>query len=199
MNTGSHPLTVVLSAGQASTGNNFFAQQRNASISGTVYNDLNGNGSFDAGEVGISGVTVTYSGGTPATSGTTTTNGSGAYTIGGLQAGTYSVDYTTPSGFINTGSRPLTVSLVAGQAATSKNFFAQAEAPALTLVKTSTDTTYAAVGDVLHYSFALTNTGNVTLVAPFRSVTTRRPTRPARPRRPRWRPAPRSPAPRPTR
>ena len=34
----------------------------NASIAGTVYNDLNGNGSFDIGEPGIAGVTVSLSG-----------------------------------------------------------------------------------------------------------------------------------------
>ena len=132
MNTGTKPITgITLTAGQASTGNDFFAQQRNASISGTVYNDLNGNGSFDGGEPGLSGVTVSYSGGTPATSGAITTNGSGAYTIPGLQAGTYSVAYTIPAGFINTGTRPLTVTLTAGQASTGNNFFAQAEHPAL--------------------------------------------------------------------
>ena len=45
---------------------------------------------------GISGVTVSYSGGTPATSGSTATGAGGAYSITGLQAGTYSVDYTVP-------------------------------------------------------------------------------------------------------
>ncbi len=34
----------------------------NASIAGTVYNDLNGNGSFDIGEPGIAGVTVSLTG-----------------------------------------------------------------------------------------------------------------------------------------
>ena len=168
VNTGTKPISgIVLGAGGSSTGNNFFAQQRNGSLSGTVYNDANGNGSFDVAEVGLSGVTVTYSGGTPSTSGTTTTNGSGAYTISGLQAGTYSINYTVPTGYINTGVRPLTVILTAGQSSTANNFFAQAKAPALTLDKTSIDTTYAAVGDVLDYSFKLTNTGNVTLSGPF--------------------------------
>ena len=45
-----------------------------AAISGTVYQDSNGNGSLDAGEPGISGVSVSLSG---TSSGTTTTNGSG--------------------------------------------------------------------------------------------------------------------------
>ena len=41
------------------------------------------------------------------------------------------------------------------------------QSPALTLVKTATPTTYDEVGDVISYSFLLTNSGNVTLVAPF--------------------------------
>ena len=38
-------------------------------------------------------------------------------------------------------------------------------APAWTVVKSSTDTTYAAVGDVLDYAYLVTNTGNVTINA----------------------------------
>jgi uncharacterized repeat protein (TIGR01451 family) len=38
---------------------------------------------------------------------------------------------------------------------------------ALTIDKTSVDTTYSAVGDVLDYSFKVTNSGNVTLSGPF--------------------------------
>src|SRR5581483_1300200 len=136
VNTGTKPLSVTLTAGQTATGKDFFAQQRNASIAGTVWNDANGNGSFDAGETGIAGVTVSYSGGTPATSGTATTNGSGAYSVTGLQPGTYSVDYTPPSGFVNTGTKPLSVTLTAGQAATGKDFFAQQRAD-LAVTKTA--------------------------------------------------------------
>src|SRR5450756_3234544 len=39
--------------------------------------------------------------------------------------------------------------------------------PALTIVKTATPTTYTAVGDVIGYSYLVTNTGNVTLAGPF--------------------------------
>ncbi len=39
--------------------------------------------------------------------------------------------------------------------------------PALDIVKTADPTTYDSTGDVISYSFLLTNSGNVTLVAPF--------------------------------
>ena len=41
------------------------------------------------------------------------------------------------------------------------------QTPALSIVKSVTETSYAAVGDVLHYSYLITNTGNVTLSGPF--------------------------------
>jgi uncharacterized repeat protein (TIGR01451 family) len=126
VNTGTRPLSVTVAAGGTSNNNNFFAQQRNASLAGTAWNDANGNGVKDTGEVGLSGVAVSYSGGTPATSGTTTTGAGGGYSITGLPAGTYSVDYTPPTGFANTGTRPLTgIVLAAGGSATGKDFFAQ--------------------------------------------------------------------------
>ncbi len=158
----------ITTAGSTSSANNFLDQQRDASISGTVYNDIDGSGDFTVGETGLAGVTVSYSGGTPATSGSVSTGVGGGYTISGLQAGSYSVDYTVPSGYVNTGPRPLTgIVLAAGGSATGQSFFAQAEDPELTLVKSSDDTSYDEVGDVLIYGYLLTNSGNVTLTGPF--------------------------------
>ena len=42
-----------------------------------------------------------------------------------------------------------------------------AQAPALTLVKTATPGSYDSVGDVISYSYLVTNNGNVTLAGPF--------------------------------
>ena len=41
------------------------------------------------------------------------------------------------------------------------------QSPALTIVKTATPTTYNSVGDVIGYSYLVTNSGNVTLSGPF--------------------------------
>jgi MBG domain len=51
--------------------------------------------------------------------------------------------------------------------ASAGEFVIQPAAPALTLVKTPTQTTYYEVGDVINYSYLLTNSGNVTLEGPF--------------------------------
>jgi uncharacterized protein (DUF2141 family) len=126
-NTGVKPLSGVVVEGDSSTvtGKDFFAQQRNASISGTVYNDVDGDGQLDAGESGISGVAVTRSGSTTAK----TTDANGAYTFTGLAAGTYTVDYSVPAGYVNTGTKPsASFSVAAGQTVTGKNFFARAAA-----------------------------------------------------------------------
>ena len=55
-NTGTKPLTGVRATNTSTlTARNFFAQQRNASIAGTVYDDTNGNGGQDSGESASSG------------------------------------------------------------------------------------------------------------------------------------------------
>nr|MBA3655564.1 S8 family serine peptidase [Actinomycetota bacterium] len=123
-NTGTKPISgITLASGQTATGKNFFATQNNASLAGKVYNDANGNGSFDVGEVGLSGVTVSRTG---TSSGSTPTAADGSYTFTGLAAGTYSVDYTVPTGYANSGTKPLSgIAVGAGAAVTGKNFFAR--------------------------------------------------------------------------
>jgi protocatechuate 3,4-dioxygenase beta subunit len=74
-----------------------------ASIGNFVWNDLNGNGLQEGGEPGLSGVAVTLLGSDGTTVlGNTTTDASGLYSFTNLLAGTYSVQFSVPSGFIFT-------------------------------------------------------------------------------------------------
>lgn len=98
-----------------------------ASISGTIYNDVNGDGSQDNGEPGLAGFTVyldlhgtnAFVAGDPST----TTNSDGTYTLSDIPAGTFTVEeeplngyqQTTPS----TGGVAATVAF--GQSVTGKN------------------------------------------------------------------------------
>jgi SdrD B-like domain/Bacterial Ig domain/Prealbumin-like fold domain len=98
-----------------------------AAIRGHVYNDLNGNGTLEAGEPGLAGVTVTATG--PVTT-TAVTQSDGTYGFSGLEAGTYSVNYTEPTNFVNTGTpRPrsatITTSGAPSDTSTGNEFFAQ--------------------------------------------------------------------------
>ncbi len=69
-----------------------------ASLGDFVWNDLNANGIQDPGEPGIQGVTVTING--PTGMATTTTNAQGYYQFTNLAAGTYTVTFTTPNGYL---------------------------------------------------------------------------------------------------
>ncbi|MCS7039664.1 MAG: hypothetical protein NZP34_08680 [Caldilineales bacterium] len=72
-------------------------------IAGTVFFDGNGNGVRDAGEPGLSGVTVQVG------ALTATTDANGAYVFGGLAPSTYTVVQTDLPGYLSTTPNTLTV------------------------------------------------------------------------------------------
>src|SRR5207249_3700629 len=126
----------------------------NATISSTVDNDANGNGSFDSGiDTGISGVTVSRSG---ASSGSTTTAANGSYSFTGLTAGTYSVDYTLPSGYANTGTKPISGITVTGTGTSSGNDFFARRTTSTSLALT-TGTNPSTFGDSLTFTATVTS------------------------------------------
>jgi len=101
-----------------------------ASISGTKFNDANGNGVRDPGEAGQSGVTIQL---TPSSGPTltATTDASGAFSFTGLAAGTYVLSEVVPAGFVQTvppAPGTISVTLTAGQNATGFLFGNQAAA-----------------------------------------------------------------------
>ncbi len=75
-----------------------FGLRGTASLGDFVWDDLNANGLQDVGEVGINNVVVTLTFPNGSTL-STTTNASGFYSFANLIPGTYSVAFTTPSGF----------------------------------------------------------------------------------------------------
>ncbi|MBI5037148.1 MAG: DUF11 domain-containing protein [Candidatus Kerfeldbacteria bacterium] len=66
-------------------------------ITGLKFNDLNGNGSLDAGEPGVPGVTINLSDGQ-----TTTTDANGQFSFNDVPTGNYDVDEIVPTGWMNT-------------------------------------------------------------------------------------------------
>ncbi|MDT7837383.1 SdrD B-like domain-containing protein [Aquabacterium sp. OR-4] len=135
MVSGNDAIAVTLAAGQSSVENNF-GEILPASVSGTVYHDVNNDGS-NAGETGIPGTTVTLTGtndlGQPV-SVTTTTDANGNYSFDGLRPGSYTVSETQPAGYLDgkdtagtngaavTANDGISVTLGAGQSSTSNNF-----------------------------------------------------------------------------
>jgi hypothetical protein len=80
-----------------------------ATIYGTVFDDANGDGIWDADETGLSGVTVTLDGGT-----STTTDGYGSYNFSTTVAGVHTVVETDPAGYSSTTPNEVEVDVTLG-------------------------------------------------------------------------------------
>jgi len=94
-----------------------------ASISGTVFNDLNGNGAINPGEPGVPGVTVNLdTNADGSVDASTVTSASGTYTFGSLAAGTYRVRETAPAGTVQTSANPADLVLGAATDVTGVDF-----------------------------------------------------------------------------
>jgi len=89
---------------------NSYLEPTQAYISGTVFDDANGNGRQDDTESGISGVTVILDG-----SSTAVTNSNGQYSFIISQGGVHTVVETDPNGFISTTPNTLNLYVVLGQ------------------------------------------------------------------------------------
>jgi protocatechuate 3,4-dioxygenase beta subunit len=77
---------------------------KTASIGNYVWNDLNGNGTQDAAEPGMAGVTVTLYNASGNPIATTITDATGAYQFSNLVPGNYSVGFTPPVDYTFTAS-----------------------------------------------------------------------------------------------
>ena len=115
--------TVTVAAGETASGVDFGDRP---SITGTVYQDTNGNKQFDAGELSVSGCTVFLnidgSGAPDNNNPSTTTNANGLYYFSNLAPGTYTVEELVPAGITMSTSATRTATVQSGQTALDVNF-----------------------------------------------------------------------------
>jgi hypothetical protein len=114
--------------------------------------------------------TTTGGDGFPANFNITTSGGSGSQTFNNIVPGSYSVAEAPLAGWTLTGSScstgtPDSFTVAAGATVTC-TFNNTKQNAGLTLVKTATPSTYDSVGDVIGYSYLVTNSGNVSLAGP---------------------------------
>lgn len=138
------------------------------SIGDFIWNDLNFNGVQDAGEPGLSGLTVTLSGTANAS---TTTAADGSYAFANLFPGNYTVTVTPPSGYSPTltaqGTDPLKdsngspapVSLATDSSSSPGTDFGYVQGQIITLDRTSTASSGTGLVTSLSWSHTIGSTG----------------------------------------
>ena len=133
----------------------------------TLVKTVDNLGETGAGYKGVSDFPLTIDGNST-TSGSAVTVTAGNHTIAetaqaGYTVGTWScTDGTTGTA----GSVSATVNISGGENVTCTITNTLIAVKSVSLVKTASPTTYSAVGDVISYSYAVKNTGNVTLAGP---------------------------------
>ena len=122
--TTTNPQTVTATFGSTTQNVTFGVNAPGGAVTGTVFNDLNRNGTQDAGEPGVSGVTVfldANGNGTRDTGEATTTTGTnGGFTLTSSTNGTFAVTTTAPTGF-SVSTAPASVTLSGGDTVSGKN------------------------------------------------------------------------------
>ena len=120
----SNPVGATIAAGQG-TGTVTIRPSGSANVGGEVFNDVNGNGAIDSGDLGIGGVTVELLGASSIVLASATTDASGNFTISGINPGSYTLAELVPSGYVQTAppsGGTLAVTLGDGQALSGLNF-----------------------------------------------------------------------------
>ncbi|MBN1304051.1 MAG: carboxypeptidase regulatory-like domain-containing protein [Anaerolineales bacterium] len=160
--TTTDPLTLTNLSSGTDYNDADFGAAPGATIGDYVWNDMDGAGDQDATESGIAGVRVfidengndSYDPGEP----NTLTNANGAYTIGGLAAGTYTVRVdaaTVPAGFTATTSQELSVTVAEGENYVLADFGYQADT--LSISKVSDAGGNVDPGDTINYTITVQN------------------------------------------
>jgi autotransporter-associated beta strand protein len=109
-----NPADINLAFGQTVTNVNFGVFQL-ISVSGVKFNDFNGDGIQNIGEVGVGGVTIVLTNvGVGAPPRTITTNANGTFSFTNVGPGAYRVTETPPAGTFQTTPNPAAFSVVSG-------------------------------------------------------------------------------------
>jgi hypothetical protein len=113
------PTEVVVDVRPGSGATANYGLKAAGTVSGIVFNDLDGDGTQDVGEPGLGGVSIQLkdSGGSLADSVVTT--GDGTYTFTGVAAGSYTVQETDPEGFVSITPNEVPISVAPDGAATA--------------------------------------------------------------------------------
>ncbi len=172
MTSAEMPIAITASA----TNTVLVSSALSASAGGRVWLDSDEDGVQDIGEPGIPNIEVTLRDrfGTPVA--TTLTDGNGHYLFNGVMSGTgYYVELTdglspgrsqtfpVPPGL----NRTTSFSLADGQVYTSADLgYRAAAGTALTIAKSVAEPWFMAAGDILHYSYLVTNSGSAPLAGP---------------------------------
>ena len=119
--TSATTLTVTASSG-SDISNLFFGEFQAVTISGEVYNDLNGNNVLDGGDGGLAGWIVDLLNSISQTIATVTTDSNGAYSFGSIGPGSYTVAVVTQSGYVASSAASLPINTTSGQNLANRNF-----------------------------------------------------------------------------
>ncbi|HEY0685361.1 MAG TPA: SdrD B-like domain-containing protein [Steroidobacter sp.] len=110
---------IALPAGTAATGYSF--GEMGQAVVGRVWRDSDRDGTIDANEVGIAGVTLTLRSGGSIVA-TTTTDTDGNYSFVNVPAGQYTVEETQPAGYGSSTPDSVNVQLITGSVAPAIDF-----------------------------------------------------------------------------
>ena len=100
--------TLTITSGQVITGEEF-GDHPMPSVSGVVFNDLNGDGTLESGEPGLEGWTVNLLNSASQVINTATTATNGGYSFTSLLPGTYTVQVVSQSGYVASSAASVTI------------------------------------------------------------------------------------------
>ncbi|MBI5217056.1 MAG: hypothetical protein HY960_14975, partial [Ignavibacteriae bacterium] len=116
--TTANPSAITTSSGTDVSGQNFGNFEK-VSIGGMKFNDMDGDGTKDAEDTGLSGWKIYLSG---SATDSATTDANGSYTFVELGPGTYSLSEGVQAGWMQTTTNPSAITTASGTDVTEKNF-----------------------------------------------------------------------------